>query len=623
MARRLSIATKFFLTYFVITGTALAFAGIAGYLQFQRYAAEEVDQSLENQARLAAGMFRPLLERAPADRGRIAAEADRVGRELDTRLTVVLPGGEVAADSEVGAAKVPRMENHAAHTEVRDALSGKTGFSTRRSITLGTEQRYCAVPLFSGEKVVGVVRASLPIAHLNRRLSRVRTITWGTGFAAFLLMLIGTAIRARRVTGPLEEMRGAARDLAAGNLRRRVHVRTGDELEEMAFALNRTASRLEGTIHQLDRERSRLSALIENLSEGVIVVSGDRTVRMMNREAARLLGVAAPRDSQPYPEVIRHPRVLGFIDGWRDGKALPPAEVPVRHPSGERILRLAATAVPLPDERKGADLLLTLRDTTEEKRLSRIKSDFVSNASHELRTPLTNIRGYLEALQDALKENAPVDPSFIEIAHGNALRMERLIEDLLELSRAESPRAPAEKEEIRLPDFLERVASLHRPMAGNRGQTLTVEGEEGTIRADLGNLAVAMSNLVDNAVKYGREGGKIRVAGRRDNEIVVLEVEDDGPGIPPEHIPRIFERFYRVDKGRSRDLGGTGLGLSIAKHIVESQGGTIEAASRLGTGSRFTIRIPGQFLPPVPRGNPEGQPDDSPCTTDAPDSFGR
>ena len=596
--RRISIATKFFLTYFVITGTALAFAGIAGYIQFKRYAAEEVDRSLENQARLAAEMFRPFLEAPVPDRGTIAAEGERLGKDMDTRLTIVLPGGEVVADSSVGAAGVPSMENHANHPEVRTALSGETGVSTRRSITVREEQRYCAVPVRSGTTVVGVARVSIPATLLNRRLDRVRSITWGTGFVAFLLMLAGTAIRARHVTGPLAEMREAAREMAEGNLRKRVRVRTGDELQDMAAALNRMASKLEHTILELDSGKARLETILETLEEGVVVIGPDRTVRMMNRSAARILGTAgAPPEGRPYTEVIRHPDVLAFLGGGKRRETHPARDITLPSRDGDRSVRLSRMWVRYREE-GGADLLLTLQDVTEEKRLSRVKSDFVSNASHELRTPLTNIRGYLEALQDAAREGTPPDPSFLAIAHANALRMEQLIEDLLELSRAESGLAPAEKAEIRLPALLDRLASLHRPLADRLGKTLVFGGEEVVFHGDARQITLALSNLIDNAIKYGKEGGTVRVSGRKEEGAIVFEVEDDGPGIPAEHLPRIFERFYRVDKGRSREVGGTGLGLSIAKHIVESHGGTIRAESRLGEGTKFLIRIPAKDPPP-------------------------
>ena len=593
MPRRLSIASKFFLTYFVITGAALAFAGIAGYLQFKQYVIEEADESLRNQALLVAERFRPLLAAPSPDRETIAREGDRLGKDLDTRLTLILPTGEVAADSRVGAVRLGALENHGGRPEVREALAGRVAYSQRRSISVKEENRYCAIPILSGGTLLGVARTSLSGGILNRRLHRVRAITWGTGFAAFLLMLFGTAIRARAVTGPLEEIRRAALEFSAGNRTRRLRLRTGDELEDVAAALNQTAFQLDQTISQLDAQNARLSTLLENLSEGVIVIADGRTVRMMNREAARILGVSVlPTEGQPFPEVIRHPDLLQFIEGWTNGRTIPPAEIAVPLAGGEIISRISATPVRYASG-KGTDILFGLRDITEEKRLALVKSDFVTNASHELRTPLTNIRGYLEALQDATTEGAPVDASFLEIAHTNVLRMEDLVNDLLKLSRAEAVHLPLAKEEIPLSAILHEVASLYRPEVGPLGKTLTVRAEEATLRADRKSITLALSNLVDNAIRHGREEGHIRLTGKSEEGAILLAVEDDGPGIPREHLPRIFERFYRVDKARSRDLGGTGLGLAIAKHIVESHGGTIRVESRMGEGTKFLIRIPG------------------------------
>ncbi|MGA7104591.1 MAG: ATP-binding protein [Candidatus Deferrimicrobiaceae bacterium] len=592
MPRRISIAAKFFLTYFVITGAALAFAGVAGYFQFKRYVIEEADASLKAQALLAAESFRPLLAAAERDRDTIAREGDRIGKDLETRLTVIMPVGEVAADSRIGSAHLGELENHANRPEVREALAGRIGFSHRRSISLMEEQWYCAVPILSRGKIVGIARTSISGDILNRRLRRVRVITWGTGFAAFLLMLLGTAIRARAISGPLEEIRKAALEFSAGDRSRRLRLRTGDELEDVAEALNQTAAQLEQTIAQLDAQKVRLATLLENLSEGVIVIASGRTVRMMNREAARILGISVvPPEGQPYAEVVRQPDLLRFIDGRIDGSTIPPEEIIVPSPGGEIATRVSATTVRYPSG-KDPDILITLRDITEEKRLARVKSDFVSNASHELRTPLTNIRGYLEALQDAASEGAPPDPSFLGIAHGNVIRMQELVNDLLLLSRAESAHVALAKEEIPLPAFLDRVASLHQPSVDRLGKTLTVQAEEANFKADLKNLTLAVSNLVDNAIRHGVEGGRIRLTGWGENGAIALCVEDDGPGIPKEHLPRIFERFYRVDKARSRELGGTGLGLAIAKHIIESHGGTIRVESTMGTGTRFIIRIP-------------------------------
>ncbi|MHB8782679.1 MAG: HAMP domain-containing sensor histidine kinase [Desulfobacteria bacterium] len=593
MARRFSIAAKFFLTHLVTAGIALFIAGAVGFLLVRNLVTTDADENLVSRARIAAESFRPLLDAPSLDRDRLAREGDRLGREMGSRITIILPDGEVVADSTVGAANLQGIENHANRPEIQEAISGSPGFSHRRSITIREELRYAAVPIRGERGVLGVARAAVPARELTLRLWRVTGIIWGTGVVALLLILGGAAFMARRVTGPLAEMQAAAKEMGAGNLARRVQVGTGDELEEMANAMNRMASHLADTIAQLDAGKTRLETLLANLDDGVIVIAADRSVRMMNREAGKILDASETMGAgRPYPEVIRHPRALAFIDGWVKGEEPKPQDVSIVTRQGSRTVRCSGTTVRYLGE-SDADVLLTLRDITEERRLSQVKSDFVSNASHELRTPLTNIRGYLEAIQDAVREGAAPESSFVDVALGNALRMERLIDDLLELSRAESGAVPLDKEETSLSAFLPRVADQHRTAAEQAGKTMIVEAGYGGFRADLRKLALALSNLVDNALKYGKEGGCVTLLGRIDGDDCVLEVADDGPGISPEHLPRIFERFYRVDKGRSRELGGTGLGLSITKHIVESHGGVLRVESRIGVGTRFTIRIPG------------------------------
>jgi len=592
LARRLSISAKFFLTHLVIAGIALFIAGAVGFFLVRSLVMTDADENLLARAHIVAETFRPLLADPVQDKERISREGDRLGKEIGARITVVLPDGTVVADSAVGAAGIAGMENHAHHPEIRDALSGTTGVSLRRSITVREEQRYAAVPIPIGGAIVGAARASVPVAVLTRRLWQITAIIWGTGLAALLLILGGAAFMARRVTGPLAEMQAAAKELGSGNLARRIQIRTGDELEEMANAMNRMASHLADTIGQLDAGKARLETLLANLDDGVIVIAADRSIRMMNVEAGKIFDTSETMGAgRPYPEVIRHPQALAFIDGWVKGEKPKSRDVSIATRQGSRAVRCSGTTVRYLGE-SSADVLLTLRDVTEERRLSQVKSDFVSNASHELRTPLTNIRGYLEAIQDAVREGAAPDSSFVDVALGNALRMERLIDDLLELSRAESGAVPLEKEEISLSSFLARVADPHRPSATAAGKTLEVEAGDGAFRADLRKLALALSNLVDNALKYGKEGGRVTLSGRIEGDACLLVVADDGPGISPEHLPRIFERFYRVDKGRSRELGGTGLGLSITKHITESHGGTLRVESRVGVGTRFLLRIP-------------------------------
>ena len=593
MARRHSIAAKFFLTHLVVAGIALLIAGAVGFFLVRSLVMADADENLLARAHIVAETFRPLLANPVLEKERISREGDRLGKEIGARITVVLPDGTVVADSAVGAAGIAGMENHAHHPEIRDALSGTTGVSLRRSITVREEQRYAAIPIPIGGTIAGAARASVPVAVLTRRLWQITAIIWGTGFAALLLILGGAAFLARRVTGPLEEMQAAAKELGSGNLARRIQIRTGDELEEMANAMNRMAAHLADTIGQLDAGKAHLETLLANLDDGVIVIAADRSIRMMNVEAGKIFDTSETMGAgRPYPEVIRHPQALAFIDGWMKGEEPKSRDVPIATRQGTHMVRCSGTRVRYLGE-SDVDILLTLRDVTEERRLAQVKSDFVSNASHELRTPLTNIRGYLEAIQDSVREGTAPESSFVDVALGNALRMERLLDDLLELSRAESGAVPLEREEVPLQNFLSRVTEFYRLAAERAGKTLEVVASGGTLRADVRMLTLAMSNLVDNAIKYGKEGGRVTVSGKIEPSGCTLEVTDDGPGIPPEDLPRVFERFYRVDKGRSRELGGTGLGLSIAKHIVESHEGTLQAESRLGVGTRFVIRIPG------------------------------
>ncbi len=592
MAKPLSLAWKFFLTQLAIAGSALLIASAVAFFMVRGYVMTDADETLFIKATLVAETFRPLLAAHPLDLHGIAKEGDLIGKVSGTRLTIVLPDGSVVADSTVGAEGLPGMENHESHPEIREALSGRPGFSHRRSITIREESRYAALPIEEEGTVIGAVRTAIPVPILNDRLRRITAAIWGTGLAALLLILGGAAFLARRITGPLAEMQAAAREMGAGNLLRTVQIRSGDEIGDMAHAMNRMASQLSRTIGQLDAEKARLMTLLASLSDGVIVVASDRTVRMMNLAAGRILDTSETMgEGRPYAEAVRIPQILAFIDAWMRGEEPDPREIPFPTREGNRAVRIAGTRVRYRGE-AGIDLLLTLRDITEERRLSQIKSDFVSNASHELRTPLTNIRGYLETIQDAVREGGAPDPAFLETVHANALRMERLIDDLLELSRAESGTMTIEKEETSVSSFLSRLCDLHRPAAEQAGKILEAAPGDGIFRADLRKLSLAVSNLVDNAIKYGKDGGRITLSGKIEGESCVLEVADDGPGIPVEHLPRLFERFYRVDKGRSRELGGTGLGLSIARHIVESHGGSIRVESRLGEGTRFTLRLP-------------------------------
>ena len=555
MARRLSIAAKFFLTHLVIAGIALLIAGAVGFFLVRSLVMADADENLLARAQIVAETFRPLLADPVQDKERISREGDRLGKEIGARITVVLPDGTVVADSAVGAAGIAGMENHAHHPEIRDALSGTTGVSLRRSITVREEQRYAAIPIPIGGTIVGAARASVPVAVLTRRLWQITAIIWGTGFAALLLILGGAAFMARRVTGPLAEMQAAAKELGSGNLARRIQIRTGDELEEMANAMNRMASHLADTIGQLDAGKARLETLLANLDDGVIVIAADRSIRMMNVEAGKIFDTSETMGAgRPYPEVIRHPQALAFIDGWMKGEEPKSRDVPIATRQGSHMVRCSGTTVRYLGE-SDVDILLTLRDVTEERRLAQVKSDFVSNASHELRTPLTNIRGYLEAIQDSVREGTAPESSFVDVALGNALRMERLLDDLLELSRAESGAVPLEREEVPLQNFLSRVDRILPPGRG-AGRENAGGGRE------RGNVARRRPEADPRRVEPGGQRHQVREgrrAGHRVRQDRALGVHAGSKGRRAGHPPGGPSAHLRaVLPGGQGKVAGTG-----------------------------------------------------------------
>ena len=473
MARRLSIASKFFLTHLAVAGIALLIAGTVAFFSVRGIVMKDADETLFINATLVAETFRPLLAARPLDLIGIAQEGDLIGKVSGTRLTVVLPDGTVVADSTVGAEGVPGMDNHESHPEIREALSGVPGFSHRRSITVREEMRYAALPIELEGTVIGAARTAVPVPILTAASGRSWPSSTARGSRRCCSSWAGRPCWPEGSPARWRQMKAAAQEMGAGNLSRPLQIRTGDEVEDVANAMNRMASQLSDTIRQLDAEKARLMTLLANLSDGVIVVAPDRTVRMMNRAAGKILGASETMaEGRPYAEAIRHAAdpLLHRRHGSR-GEEPKPRDITVPTREGNRTVRLFRDEVRYRG-RIGADVLITLRDITEERRLSQVKSDFVSNASHELRTPLTNIRGYLEAIPGRAPRGGTPDPaSPSSPCHANALRMERLIDDLLELSRAESGAAPLEMEEISISSFLsrDREPAPFRP-PGRRGR---------------------------------------------------------------------------------------------------------------------------------------------------------
>jgi two-component system phosphate regulon sensor histidine kinase PhoR len=393
----------------------------------------------------------------------------------------------------------------------------------------------------------------------------------------------------------LREIMDAARQLAGGDLGARIRVGREDELGELARILNRSAEQLQGRLSEIARDRGRMEAILSSMEDGVLAVDHRGVVTLANEALVRTLGLEDPR-GRHYLEVIRQREVGDAVEAVLRTGTRRAEEVEIR-----RLRRVfALTAVPFPGEEKASHgALVTFHDATERRRVDEVRRDFVANASHELRTPLTSIRGFVEALEDGAVNDPSTSERFLGKIRTHADRMAALVEDLLELSRLESGERPPQWEEVVPAEVVEDVVASFAGLA-ERKQLALARTDRGapTIVTDADRLRRILENLVENAVKYTPTGGRVEVrSGPGPAGAAVLEVEDDGPGIAAQHLPRIFERFYRVDKARSRELGGTGLGLAIVRHLAEGMGTSVTVVSEPGRGTRFTVTVPARRPP--------------------------
>ncbi len=533
-------------------------------------------------ARLEA-IARTVAVSLPASLPEIQARVAEVSRATGVRLTVVAPGGAVLADSHRDPA---RMEDHAGRPEIVAARQGRVGTSMRRSATLGEEMLYVAVP---GDPVV---RAALPLREVHQLLGEIRRRVLLAAVPAVLAALALAFLLSRGLTRRFEAMRRFAARTAAGDFDATLPVGGSDELADLERGLLALRDALRDEMVRLSRERERLEALIRHLPDGIVVLDSDHRVLRVNPAARRILRLAGPAEGLPGAEVLRHPDLLRALDACRGAGGEPPGPVALDWPDPP--CRLLVRMVPLTDEAGRPGVLVVLRDVTRQHELERMRSDFIANLGHELRTPLTAIRGAAETLQDAALGDPEAARRFLDTIHRNALRLESLLEDVSHLARIEAGAAPLQPAPLDARDPVRSVVELFRTEAEGAGIDLRCEVPAGEVPlvSDADKIESVLVNLVQNAVRYTPEGGRVTASVEAAGGGAVFAVEDTGIGIPADEIPRVTERFYRVDPARSRATGGTGLGLSIVKHLVEILGGTLRIESRPGEGTRVTVTIP-------------------------------
>ena len=580
---RLSFSPKLRLALLWPALAALATgAALLAYLLPRFFLQSAADELLESTRLIAPVVAREAGARPEGLQDFVTALAGRSG----LRITVVGEDGQVLADSARSAAEVAAMENHAERPEVRAAFASASGTAIRRSETTGADYAYAARAVTRERGRALVVRLALPVDRLAALEGRLGATLALAALAALAAMALVSWWLTRRLFRPLSRVVAGAEALARGHFEHRLEVPEEQELATLALALNRLAAKVEEQIAAVGAERDHLQAILAAMSEGVLVVGADGRALLANPAFCRLLGLSGDVAGRFPVELSRQPPLVRLVEATLAGGQGMSAEIVV--PAPER-RTLALTTAPLAD-RRGA--VVVARDITAFLRLAEMRRDFVANVSHELKSPLAAIRGYAETLADGALEDPPAARRFTERILRQCRRLQALLEDLLTLSRLETAEAALERQRVELSGLVRRSADLLAAAAAERGVRLAAGGDPVAVSGDADALERLLLNLLDNAVKYNRPGGAVAVRTVRRGGEALLEVRDTGIGIPADSLPRIFERFYRVEKGRSREEGGTGLGLAIVKHVAQQHGGRVEVESALGEGSLFRVILP-------------------------------
>ena len=510
-------------------------------------------------------------------------EADRLGQHTASRVTLVAEDGRVVGDSTQTPAQLATLDNHATRPEIVAARDTGLGVAQRFSDTVDTDMLYVAAR--STHPVVRYVRVALPLTEVGEALAAVRNLTLLALAVAVPAALAIAWLLSSRLGRRVREIEAVARRQAAETPSGTKDYGT-DELATVARVLDSTIQELSRRIGELSRDRARSEAILSGMVEGVLVVSADGRLQLVNRAAQDMLRVDQTI-GRPYVEVIRHPDISAQLATALRGEDVETSELSFTRDPGRTFVARAAPVAAV----GGGGAVLVLHDVTDLRRADQIRRDFVANVSHELRTPLTAIRGYLEALRDDPADTETA-ARFIDIIWRQTTKMERLVSDLLRLARLDARQEVLERASCDIRQIFQAVTADLAPSIEAKQQRVVVDvpEEASRVSADPAKLHDVLRNLVENAANYSPDGAEIRLSAARADGAAAISVTDSGPGLPPGDLTRVFERFYRVDKSRSRP--GTGLGLAIVKHLVELHGGTVVAANRPEGGAVFTVTLP-------------------------------
>ena len=580
-------------SYLVILLVAVIVVAAYSSGLFRQVYHDQAREALDQLAGVAAEQVRTVLQiEGPSSLDGLCKRLSSSGGGR-TRLTIIAPSGKVLGDSHESPTV---MDDHSGMSEIQDALHMGRGSSVRFSPTLGRQMMYVAVALREQDAPVVVVRVASPLTEIDHALRDIYIHVIWAGLAVAGGVAVLTLLISRRISQPIVGMELAAQRFAAGQMDVRVPVPNSAELAALADSLNKMARHLGERITTITEQRNELGAVLSSMAEGVLAVDSKGRIVSMNPAAAALLGIdPSQAQNRHMEEVIRNVDLQEYVRQTLGGVL--PGEVDISLPiNGGRSFSLhGACLTDAHGERSGA--VIVLNDMTRIRRLEAVRRDFVANVSHELKTPVTSIHGFVEALVDGSVKDPAQTGRYLSIIAKHAFRLNGIIEDLLTLSRLEEP---GEQRVLsfnsgRVKSVIEAAIDLSGIKADEKRMTIDLAcADDVQARINPPLLEQAVANLIDNAIKYSPEGSHVHVEVRRDPTEISIAVSDEGSGIPPEHLPRIFERFYVVDKSRSRKLGGTGLGLAIVKHIAQAHGGRVTVESTPGKGSIFTLHLPCQ-----------------------------
>lgn len=581
---------KLYASYVALIFISTAIVGGLIIRETERDSLEEIQQSLANHAILLKELAKNSLKE-PYN-SVLQERIHDIGKEIKTRLTVIGADGAVIADSE----KEPSgMDNHADRPEVMAARSHGSGAVTRFSNTVGTRMMYLAIPVKKDGQITGYVRASLALFTIDERIKRVRAIVaLGAGVSVLVALILGFFM-ARGLALPITSMTSAAGKMACGDYNQRLSITGNDEISKLSMAFNQMAENCQLRMETIITDKNKLAAVLSGMVEGVVAVDCDERVLHMNSAAGRILSVSPPESvNMPMWGVIRTPDVCETIAGTMRKASEIRSELRLVVSQRDKVIEVLSSPI-MDGEGTLVGAVAVLHDVSELKRLEAVRRDFVANVSHELKTPITAVRALIETLIDDKKMDAEKHERFLEKIKNQSVRLSAIVTDLIALSQLESENVNLlQCKTFDLINTVSESAKALLPVAEERDITVEIKLPESpvNIAGDEEALCQVTRNLLDNALKYTPQGGRVKVSVKRDGGYAVIEVEDTGIGIEPGERHRIFERFYRVDKARSRELGGTGLGLSIVRHILISHGGKVSVDSIPGSGSTFRVCLP-------------------------------